>query len=64
MTEGVHYGIVPAAEAAKLSGRELLQGMIDGRFPAPPITQTLAFRLIEVGEGTVVFAGEPDAAKA
>jgi len=55
------YGIVPAAQAAKLSGRELLQGMLDGRFPAPPIMQTLTLRLIEVGEGTAVFEGEPGA---
>ena len=53
------YGIVPAAEAATLSGRELLQGMLDGRFPAPPITETLRFWLTEVGEGTAVFEGEP-----
>jgi len=53
------YGIVPAAEAAALSGRELLQGMLDGRFPGPPITQALSFRLTEVGEGTAVFEGDP-----
>jgi hypothetical protein len=52
------YGIVPAAEAARLRGRELLQGMIEGRFPAPPITEPLSFWLIEVGEGTAVFEGE------
>ena len=49
---------MPAAQAASLTGRELLQGMIDGRFPAPPITEPLSFRLIEVGEGTAVFEGE------
>ena len=42
-----------------MSGRELLQGMIEGRFPAPPITQPLSFWLTEVGEGTAVFEGEP-----
>ncbi|HUO18699.1 MAG TPA: PaaI family thioesterase [Steroidobacteraceae bacterium] len=49
---------MPAAQAASLTGRELLQGMIDGRFPAPPITEPLSFWLIEVGEGTAVFEGE------
>lgn len=44
-----------------MSGRELLQGMIEGRFPAPPITQQLTFWLTEVGEGTAVFEGEPGA---
>jgi uncharacterized protein (TIGR00369 family) len=53
------FGVVPLQEAATMSGRELLQGMIDGRFPAPPITQPLTFWLTEVGEGTAVFEGEP-----
>jgi uncharacterized protein (TIGR00369 family) len=53
------YGIVPPAQAAAMSGREWLQGMIEGRLPAPPITQTLTFRLVEVGEGSAVFEGEP-----
>src|SRR5579863_5462092 len=54
----MRYGLVSAAEAATLTGRELLQGMIDGRFPAPPITEPLTFWLIAVGEGTAVFEGE------
>jgi len=57
--EDYRYGIVPPAEAATLSGRELLQGMLDGRFPAPSICQTLTFWLTEVGEGIAVFEGEP-----
>jgi uncharacterized protein (TIGR00369 family) len=61
VTREIHYGIVPPAEAARMSGRELLQGMIDGRFPAPPITQALSFWLTEVGEGSAVFEGEPGA---
>lgn len=42
-----------------MSGRELLQGMIDGRFPSPPFAEVLSFWLAEVGEGTAVFEGEP-----
>lgn len=42
-----------------MSGRELLQGMIDGRFPSPPIAEVLSLWLAEVGEGTAVFEGEP-----
>jgi len=61
VTRETRFGVVPREQAASLSGRELLQGMIDGRFPAPPITETLTFRLTEVGEGTVVFEGEPGA---
>jgi uncharacterized protein (TIGR00369 family) len=61
VTRQTRYGIVPPAEAAGMSGRELLQGMIDGRLPAPPITQALSFWLTEVGEGSAVFEGEPGA---
>jgi uncharacterized protein (TIGR00369 family) len=53
------YGIVPIEQAATMSGRELLQGIIDGRFPAPPISEVVSFQLVAVGEGTAVFEGEP-----
>jgi uncharacterized protein (TIGR00369 family) len=59
VTRETRYGVVPPTEAAALSGRELLQGMIEGRFPAPPISEPLTFWLTEVGEGTAVFEGEP-----
>ncbi len=42
-----------------MSGRELLEGVASGRLPMPPIGQTLSFGLVEVGEGTAVFEGEP-----
>ena len=58
MRRDIRYGLVSTAEAATLSGRELLQGMIDGRFPAPPISEVLNLLLTEVGEGTAVFEGE------
>jgi uncharacterized protein (TIGR00369 family) len=54
----MRFGVVAPAAAAAMSGRELLQGMIDGRFPAPPITESLTFWLTEVGEGTAVFEGD------
>ncbi|MGP8033801.1 MAG: PaaI family thioesterase [Steroidobacteraceae bacterium] len=53
------YGIVPPAQAATLSGRELLEGVASGRLPMPMMGRTLTFRLVEVGEGTAVFEGEP-----
>jgi uncharacterized protein (TIGR00369 family) len=55
----IRYGIVPIEQAAAMSGRELLQGIIDGRFPSPPIGEVVSFRLVAVGEGTAVFEGEP-----
>jgi uncharacterized protein (TIGR00369 family) len=40
-------------------GLSFLRGLMEGRFPAPPITQTLGFTLSEVDHGRVVFSGEP-----
>lgn len=53
------YGVVPTAQATALSGRELLEGMVAGRLPMPPMGHTLSFRLVAVGEGTAVFEGDP-----
>jgi uncharacterized protein (TIGR00369 family) len=46
-------------ELASLSGLELLKAMIAGRDPAPSISRTLGFRLVEVDKGRVVFEGTP-----
>ena len=48
-----------AAEAEKLSGLAFLQGMVDGRFPMPPIADLMNFALTEVEEGRAVFEVEP-----
>jgi uncharacterized protein (TIGR00369 family) len=54
------YGLVSAETAATMSGLELLQGMIAGRFPEPPIMQLIGFRLAEVATGRAVFEGTPE----
>ena len=53
------YGVVEPGELAGLTGREMLDAMIAGRFPAPPIARTLGFLLVEAGDGTAVFEGRP-----
>jgi uncharacterized protein (TIGR00369 family) len=53
------YGLVPPEIAASMSGLELLQGMIAGRFPGPPILELIGFNLVEVEKGRAVFAGVP-----
>ncbi len=53
------FGLVPPDVAASMSGLELLQGMIAGRFPGPPIMELIGFRLVEVENGRAVFAGTP-----
>jgi uncharacterized protein (TIGR00369 family) len=52
------YGLAEPSEVAGKSGKEVLQAIIDGHLPAPPIAQTLTFSLVEVGDGRAVFEGE------
>src|SRR3982751_6328980 len=48
------------AEAGKgLSGLELLQKVVAGELPRPPIADLMNFDLIEVSEGFAVFTVEP-----
>jgi uncharacterized protein (TIGR00369 family) len=52
-------GVVPADVLLAQDGLTFLRGMIEGRFPRPPITDTLGFLLIEVENGRALFEGEP-----
>ena len=52
-------GLVPPETAATMSGLELLQKMIAGELPGPPIMQTLDFTLTEVESGRALFEGNP-----
>ena len=52
------YGLATPEETAGLSGLELLEAMIAGRLPAPPMAKTLGFALVEVSPGAAVFEGE------
>jgi uncharacterized protein (TIGR00369 family) len=52
------FGVADLAEVRRMSGREFLQGIIDGQLPAPPIAQTLSFWLTEIGDGVAVFEGD------
>ena len=55
------FGVATREEIAGFTGRQFLQAMIDGRLPAPPIAKTMSFTLVDVGDGFVVFEGEPGA---
>ena len=51
---------VPPVEALKtMSGLDFLRAIIDGRLPAPPITETLGFALVEVAPGFALFTMTP-----
>ena len=58
-TSRSRYGIATPAEVAGKTGREILQAIVDGALPMPPICDTMSFRLVEVGDGFAAFEGEP-----
>jgi len=55
----IPYGVVPIKTAKAVSGLELLTLIMEGTLPAPPIQQTLDFRLVKVERGYAAFAGIP-----
>lgn len=52
-------GTIPREHVGLYTGLELLQRLIDGHYPAPPIGERLNFGLSEVSEGRAVFRGLP-----
>lgn len=57
--QGAGMGVARPEQVAELSGLELMQGMLAGRLPYPPIARTLDFLLIEAEDGRAVFQGTP-----
>ncbi|MGF7006120.1 PaaI family thioesterase [Aminobacter sp. BE322] len=54
-------GTIPHDDVHLHSGLELLQRVVDGLYPAPPIAGLLNFTLTGVEEGRAVFRGLPGA---
>jgi len=52
-------GPLPRDEIIALSGLEIFQGIFDGRFPSPPIGDTLDFIPIQIALGFAIFQGRP-----
>jgi len=50
---------VTAQAVATSSGLEILEGILDGRFPPPPIMDTLQICAVEVEAGRIVFELTP-----
>jgi len=59
MTADAGFGVVPLEQARTLDGLTLFKGLMEGRFPAPPIAKVLGFKLTEVELGRVVFTYTP-----
>jgi uncharacterized protein (TIGR00369 family) len=56
---GLRYGVATPEEFAGKTGREVLQAIIDGELPQPPIAEAMSFWITEVGDGVAVFEGDP-----
>jgi uncharacterized protein (TIGR00369 family) len=54
-------GVVPREVRLAEDGLTFLRGMLGGRHPDAPYSDTMEIHLIEVEEGRVVFAGKPSA---
>jgi uncharacterized protein (TIGR00369 family) len=57
----IAYGLPTSTQIAGMTGKQILQAIVDGELPQPPIAQTLSFWLTEVGDGFAAFEGEPGA---
>lgn len=56
---GVGPGVARPEQLAGLHGLGMMQAMLRGELPYPPIAQTLDFVLIEIDKGRAVFQGTP-----
>jgi uncharacterized protein (TIGR00369 family) len=52
-------GVASREQIAGKTGLEIMQSLLRGELPAPPISDTLDFALIEVDYGRAVFQGRP-----
>lgn len=57
---GWHSPATLVAASEKLSGRQLLEAIREGRLPAPPMAELVGARLVFVGDGEVRFSWTPD----
>ena len=52
-------GTITPDRLRSMSGLELLEAMVAGALPAPPIGKLMGFRLVEVEKGRALFEGIP-----
>jgi uncharacterized protein (TIGR00369 family) len=59
LDNGAGSGVATLQQIAGKSGLEVMQAMLRGEVPFPPIARTLNFMLISVDSGKAVFQGTP-----
>jgi uncharacterized protein (TIGR00369 family) len=57
MTSERRFGVASREEIAHLTGLQMLEAIVAGTLPSPPIGATMGFRLVEVAPGRAVFEG-------
>lgn len=56
---GVGPGVITQETARDRSGLSIMQSLMRGEVPYIPMSDTLNFCIVEIGDGKVVFQGEP-----
>lgn len=59
LKSGAGPGVAHRDQIAGKSGLEMMQAMLQGQIPFPPIGQTLSFYLMHVEEGIAIFQASP-----
>ena len=59
MNGGAGAGVSRPDQVAGKTGMEMMQAMLRGELPYPPIAKTLDFTLVQVSEGVAIFQGKP-----
>lgn len=59
MNGGAGAGVSRPDQVAGKTGMEMMQAMLRGELPYPPIARTLDFTLVQVSEGVAIFQGTP-----
>ena len=59
LAQGAGCGVARPEQVAGRTGLDMMQAMLRGELPYPPIAKTLDFQLVEVDAGRAVFQGTP-----
>ena len=54
------HDVLSMAEILEISGLDMMQGILDGIYPAAPIAKILNYKVHAVEKGKVVFRGAPN----
>jgi len=59
LERGAGPGVATPDQVAGMTGLQMMQAMLAGKLPYPPIARTLDFQLLEVDDGRALFQGTP-----